>query len=307
MYPNIEADALTPGISDHTSLLVQGGKQINLYPKPFKLYTAVMEHTEFAEVVQRTWYQQVEMLTMKAIWQKLKLVKAELKELNTYMASYSHKLNQTRQQLEQVQAKIIHNPLCQTLFDQEKSLITEINKWSDVEEKMLRQKSRACWIKSGDANTKYFYEKLRIGASKNTITSIYTTTETKLTDLGAFEEEFMTCFKQLMGSNAATLPCPNTEVIRNGVCLTRKQQLFLIMEITIDEIDNTIKGMAMDKAPGVDGFPVEFFTKNWATVKNDVCDAIQKFFSTGTMDQAWNCTTITLVQKHESPTQVKDY
>ncbi|KAK6791608.1 hypothetical protein RDI58_010689 [Solanum bulbocastanum] len=37
-----------------------------------------------------------------------------------------------------------------------------MQKWSLVEEKVLRQKSRACWIDSGDANSKYFHAQLKI-------------------------------------------------------------------------------------------------------------------------------------------------
>lgn len=40
------------------------------------------------------------------VWNKLKKIKIALKDLNNYMAAYSYKLTQARQQLETVQAHI---------------------------------------------------------------------------------------------------------------------------------------------------------------------------------------------------------
>lgn len=63
-----------------------------------------------------------------------------------------------------------------------------------------------------------------------------------------------------MGSCSGTMPSP--EVIQNGTYLTRIQQLDIIQEVTTEEIDHAIKYMPLEKAPGIGGFPVEFFKKN---------------------------------------------
>ncbi|XP_060178097.1 uncharacterized protein LOC132608034 [Lycium barbarum] len=145
---------------------------------------------------------------MHAIWQKLKHLKVELKDLNTQMASYALRLTQARQQLEYVQAATVIQPLCQSLFDQEKELLRTIEKWSLVEEK--------------------------ISSSKNAITKIYNDNGLKLTDPHEVKAEFVKFFTELMGSR-----------------------------ITREEIANAIKDTPNEKAPGVDVFPIEFFTSQW--------------------------------------------
>lgn len=65
-----------------------------------------------------------------------------------------------------------------------------------------------------------------------------------------------------MGTRASTLTCLNTKVARDGECLSIAQQRDLIKEVTTAEILEAIKEMPKDKAPGVDGYPIEFFTKN---------------------------------------------
>lgn len=60
-------------------------------------------------------------------------------------------------------------------------------------------------------------------------------------------------------------------------------------------------------APGVDGFPIEFFTKNWEIVQADVLGVVKQFFHTGILNPIVNITTITLVPKVACPTRVTDY
>ncbi|KAK6798356.1 hypothetical protein RDI58_006058 [Solanum bulbocastanum] len=39
----------------------------------------------------------------------------------------------------------------------EKKWIIKVEKWSSIEEQVVRQKARAAWIENGDSNTKYFH------------------------------------------------------------------------------------------------------------------------------------------------------
>ncbi|XP_019237091.1 PREDICTED: uncharacterized protein LOC109217306 [Nicotiana attenuata] len=195
-----------------------------------------MELPQFQSIIQQVWKQYYEGAPMQQIWSKLKNMKEQLKEVNAYMASYKQRLEQAREKLDIIQSQIKQKPMSQTLFNEEKITLDEIEKWSNVEEQVMRQKSKACWIECGDANTKYFHAQWKIRSSQNSITSIYT----------------------------------DTAIIKEGPCLTISQQRTLIQDVTMEEITEAIREMPKDKAPGVDGFPVEFFTRNWELVKEDI-------------------------------------
>ncbi|XP_019258455.1 PREDICTED: uncharacterized protein LOC109236703 [Nicotiana attenuata] len=156
---------------------------------------------------------------MALIWLKLKRLKDEANGLNKAMASYEQRLTQIRQSLECVQAALVTDPFNQLLIEQEKQNMSDLEKLSTIEERILRQKSKATWIRL-------------------------------MKQLGIFQ---------------------------------------------------------MDKAPGVDGFPIEYFTKQWDTVKQDIYEAMSYFFHTGRMMPAWNCTAITLIPKIPTLSKVKDY
>jgi len=156
--------------------------------------------------------------------------------------------------------------LDQNIIEQEKKILIDIEKWSNIEELAIRQKARAIWIDHGDSNTKYFHAQWKIRTSHNTISSIFTEAGNKLTEPKLIEDEFISVFKGLMGTRESALICLKTKVVRGGDCISITQQRHLIKEVTIEEILEAIKEIPKDKAPGVNGYPIEFFTKNWDVV-----------------------------------------
>ncbi|GAA0156357.1 hypothetical protein LIER_13873 [Lithospermum erythrorhizon] len=65
--------------------------------------------------------------------------------------------------------------------------------------------------------------------------------------------------------------------------------------------------MKMEKAPGRDGFTVEFYKDAWPTVKQSVINSIQTFFATCFMPKFFNSTTITWIPKVPNPVQMGDF
>ncbi|XP_019242312.1 PREDICTED: uncharacterized protein LOC109222403 [Nicotiana attenuata] len=84
-------------------------------------------------------------------------------------------------------------------IEQEKEALLEVEKWSDIDEQVLRQKSRAIWIQHGDANTKYFHAQWKMRTNTNAIISIQNDAGIKLTEPKQVEEQFLDFFKKLMG------------------------------------------------------------------------------------------------------------
>lgn len=120
---HVEAAFLNPGVSDHSPVLIRcdTNHQRLLHPKPFKLYSNVVEHPEFGGIIKRIWQQH--RLGHDDTWRKLKLVKEGLKDLNRYMTSYQQKLLQNKQRLEIIQHALASQPHDQILIEQERSCI----------------------------------------------------------------------------------------------------------------------------------------------------------------------------------------
>ncbi|XP_019252707.1 PREDICTED: uncharacterized protein LOC109231502 [Nicotiana attenuata] len=161
-----------------------------------------------------------------------------------------------------------------TLADQKKECLHQLEKWSLIEENALQKMSRATWIRLGDSNNKYF-------------TAIMKEKQTQ---------------KQILEINSLTgatpsLPAVNRLDMRNGPCLSHAQQTELCANVTESEIYDRLNAIGDCKAPRIDGFNALFFKRSLPIIKKDVCEAVKEFFDTGIIDRAINCTTLTLLPK----------
>jgi hypothetical protein len=81
----------------------------------------------------------------------------------------------------------------------------------------------------------------------------------------------------------------------------------LCKDFTDDEIGDALFQIGPLKAPGVDGFPARFYQRNWATLKEEVINAVKVFFVTGRMPEGVNDTAIVLIPKTDQPETLKDF
>ncbi|GKB30917.1 RNA-directed DNA polymerase, eukaryota, reverse transcriptase zinc-binding domain protein, partial [Tanacetum coccineum] len=81
----------------------------------------------------------------------------------------------------------------------------------------------------------------------------------------------------------------------------------MISDISVKEIKCAMFDINDSKAPSPDGFTVAFFKKAWNIVGEDVCEAVQEFFSSGRMLGELNATLISLILKTQTPNKVTDF
>ena len=74
----------------------------------------------------------------------------------------------------------------------------------------------------------------------------------------------------------------------------------LTANFTIEEVKNALDQMAPNKAPGPDGFIVDFYQQHWDTVGPKVCEAALHFFKNASMDGFINFTNIALIPKRKN-------
>ncbi|GAA0162070.1 hypothetical protein LIER_18247 [Lithospermum erythrorhizon] len=74
-----------------------------------------------------------------------------------------------------------------------------------------------------------------------------------------------------------------------------------------EEVRSTMFSMDDHKAPGPNGFTVEFYKNGWSVVGVDFTYAMREFFATGYMPKAINATIISLIPKKQCPLSMRDY
>lgn len=81
----------------------------------------------------------------------------------------------------------------------------------------------------------------------------------------------------------------------------------LTTEVSKDEILAIFKSLPLNKAPGPDGYTVEFYRAAYKVVAYQVITAIQEFFTTGRLLKKINATANILVPKCPHPSKVTDF
>lgn len=140
------------------------------------------------------------------------------------------------------------------LLDMEKSTMQQLERWSMIEESVLKQKSRATWIKLGDSNTKYFSAVVKERNHRKHIVELTSLTCIKLTEPDDIKEEIIQFYKGLMGLSAPSLPAGNKLTMQRGPMLTQAQKVELCAPVFELEIYEGLTSIGDDKAPGIDCF-----------------------------------------------------
>ncbi|XP_019244246.1 PREDICTED: uncharacterized protein LOC109224116 [Nicotiana attenuata] len=136
----------------------------------------------------------------------------------------------------------------------EKNTKAQLEKWLEVEESIMKQKSRVHWLKLGDANRAYFFAIMKRRYSQNKVKSLIRANGEMVQTKQEIEEEVLGFYKQLLGSSAGNLPGINPMVMRDGDLVNRQQQLHLVKDVSKEEVFQALLGINDNKAPGCDGF-----------------------------------------------------
>jgi hypothetical protein len=128
-------------------------------------------------------------------------------------------------------------------------------------------------------------------------------------DMQSIKDIVVGFYKNLLGSSNHVFSA--VKVSRVSQLVKRKFSSSCVAgmsaEVAREEIHRTIFSMSKGKAPGPDGFSVEFFLKAWLVIGEDINLAILEFFTIGKLLRETNSTILTLVPKKCNPETMSDY
>ena len=126
---------------------------------------------------------------------------------------------------------------------------------------LFKQNSRIRWLLEGDANTRFFHRAVLANQAKNLIKYLRGEDGLRVDNVDQIKQMIVAYYSNLLGSESTTTVPYSVDKIKSlhpfrcDQTLTEK----LIAIPSEEEITRTIFTMPCNKAPGPDGFPVEFF------------------------------------------------
>lgn len=170
---------------------------------------------------------------------------------------------------------------------------------------MCKQRSCVTRIREGDRNTQFFHRRATWRQKKNTISKLKKDNGEWCEDIKEIQNMATSFFKNLYTKDDGVNPQVLLDLIQEKVssdinaCLTK--------EFTEQEISDALFQIGPLNAPGLDGFPARFFQRNWETLKQDVVNAVMKFFEDGMLPEGVNDTFIVFIPKGNNPKCLKDF
>ena len=249
-YPNTLLLPLAKPTSDHLPCVAQIGTKI---PKAivFRFENFWIQHPGFFEVVQNAWNLEVRATT------SLGIIVAKFKNLRRVLKRWSKgisNLNALIQNCNEVLAVLDKLEELRPLFIQEanfRSIIkAQIERLLKYKNEFWRKRYRVNWVKFGEENTKFFQAAATERYRLNAITTLET--EEGLTVTGHEEKAALLweAFKNRMGTSDS----PQMLFDLADLIPSFQQLDALVAPFSNEEIDNIVKEMPSDKAPGPDGF-----------------------------------------------------
>eukprot|EP00253_Pinus_taeda_P027507 PITA_27507 len=181
----------------------------------------------------------------------------------------------------------------------ENELYKELYKQNQIEEEEQRQKSRCLWLKSGDKNTSFFHNSLKLRRAGNNIERISVEGRV-LTKQEEIKEAASRHFQNLLTADPHYLENPDfLKIIENKI--SEAQHADLDKEVTTEEIEWSIHSMPLDKTPGPDGFTVAFYRNHWEIIKKDYIRMAKNFFTKCKMGSSIKSSHLALTPKDPNP------
>eukprot|EP00253_Pinus_taeda_P023623 PITA_23623 len=273
---NLESNILPSGGSDHwlISLIVEDpGTPRN---KPFRFEKFWIEHPNFLTMVEKWWAEPLveEGSKMFNMQKRLKNIKLKLKDWNnTVFGNIFQEKAIIEQKLEEIHKDGIAGRRDEISCEQEKEL------------------------------TQQWHTRCK--------TAIDYRNANKILELKNSEGETLRNHKEISAllsshfSNIAREPNVNREAAIQEVTntipnlITEEQNWSLRKRKTMEEVEEAVRSMPNDKAPGPDGFTINFYKACWEIIKNDIWEIVEDSRRSKTILKSLNSTFIALVPRVE--------
>ncbi|KAL2938255.1 LINE-1 retrotransposable element ORF2 protein [Bienertia sinuspersici] len=304
MVPTAETLFLPENDFDHTPMVI---RSFSPQPgrKPFRFFNYWCTNQNFLDTVMQVWGKQVHGYFMFQVMQKLKWLKAELKQM--YSQDVIANYQEAKTTLEETQSLMHQYPQDPILATMEKQATETFKGATKSYNSWLKQKAKIHWLQDGDTNSKIFFNSLRVRTCRNNINRVQNTHGIWVEDHDSITRAFTDFYTDLLQGSDHNRRLVIKDIVRMGSTLNNDHRSMLDCTFSDKEIKQAIFSIPSNKAPGLDGYNSCFFKEAWSVVGQDVIRAVREFFASGKLLKEVSVTTLTMVPKVQTPNNVGDY
>jgi hypothetical protein len=158
------------------------------------------------------------------------------------------------------------------------------------------------WLKVGDRNTTFFHRQFKTRLSRNHISEIASSDGLIHKGFDQLKVAAETHFKRLYKEEGSGSDEVITDFLSHIPSLVNRNDNSTLMKpFSEEEIYNVIWSMEPDKAPGPDGFTIQFYRACWDIIKTDLLRMVKYFHQRAKVGGSTNSTFLALIPKEVNP------
>nr|ABA98398.1 retrotransposon protein, putative, unclassified [Oryza sativa Japonica Group] len=308
-FPMVSVHALEQGVSDHTPLLLDSGSTAFIgNHKQFKLELSWLTHDDFHDRVVKIWNKPVKGRNLVQQWNNK--MSALRKHLRGWAAHMSGMYKQEKKSLQSTVDELDIAVEVRVLTEVERDQLTQARDRLVMllreEETKWFQRAKTSDVRLGDNNTKYF-QMVANGKHRKKRIFYLEQDEGKIEGQAALKAYITSFYKKLFGppeDNPFTLDESRSGDISQ---VTQAENEFLMAPFLEKEIRDAVFDMEHNKAPGLDGFPAEFYQKFWEVIKHDLMNLFHELHTGELPLFSLNFGVITLLPKVKEANRIQQY
>jgi len=289
---------------DHWPIQIEASFIGTLRNRPFRFENIWLTHPDFISNIEKWWIEdmQVQGTKMFLLLQRLKHIKLRLKDWkkNEFGNIFEAK-KVVERKLQEINQILITDGFNEERKEQADYHQQEWEGLCKQEEIFWKHKSRVRWLKEGERNIRFFHKSTMDHQSHNRISKIKDSQGNQLNTHKEIEAALVQHFQGIVEEplidrsqfiNKFTKHFPKL--------VTREDNYSLNKPVNEEEVSEVIKEMQNGKAPGPNGFNVDFFKACWDIVKHDILDVVEDSRKNKTILKALNTSFISLIPKPDN-------
>ena len=190
-------------------------------------------------------------------------------------------------------------------------LEAQLNKILDCETEGLITRSRCRWAEEGERSSKCFCNLEKRMSEKKSINRIRTADQSIVTDKFKVLEEIQNFYVKLYSDTPLSFDsgvCKNFLESLNIPKLSDENNSEFDQPLTKSEVYRTILSMNLNKSPGFDGLPIEFYIVFWNVIYDILLNSYNYSFENGLLSLSQRNGVITLLPKKDKDLlDIKNY
>ena len=277
--------------SDHCAVLLSGSFPSLIPPGPgvWKLNISILENDGYFELISSFWrswkFRKSSFVSIMDWWE---LGKSKIKGLTvTYckkrVAAQREKRNLLCNLIEHLKRKIDNGST--SCVDAYKNALVNLGKLDLEAANGARVRSRVQWAEEGETSSKYFLRLEKKNKAERWISALEDEDGIIHSDVDGISHVLSSFYSSLFSSED-TIPSAQAVLLNNlETSLLPEQSGLCDGPLSLSECHSSLLGMALRKAPGCDGLPVEFYLKFWDVLGADLVEVLNFCYLSGSLSR----------------------